>query len=32
MNSPMFKGCDSNFEVKFSNIKTCFKWSNYLAL
>ena len=28
----MFKGCDSNFEVKCSNFKTCFKWSNYLAL
>ena len=26
------KGCDSNFEVKFSNFQSCYKWNNYLPL
>jgi len=28
----IFKGCDSHFEIKCSNIKSCYKWHNYLAL
>jgi len=25
------KGCDSNFQVKYSNFKTHWKWNIYLA-
>jgi len=28
----LFKGCDSNFEVKCSSFKSCYKWNNYLAV
>jgi len=28
----MLKGCDSNFEVKYSNFKSRYKWKNYHAL
>ena len=28
----LFKGLDSNFEVKSSNFKSCYKRNNYLAL
>ena len=30
--SSAVKGCDSNFDIKCSNLKSRYKWNNYLAL
>ena len=32
INETSLKGCDSNFEEKCSNFKSCYKWHNYIAL
>ena len=31
VNQP-FKGCDSNFEINISNVKSRYKWNNHIAL